>query len=53
MQGNVVHAKELARRHGDKLVATSCNPGNLKTDLQRHLPSWQHWFIVRPAAYLA
>ncbi|KZV62189.1 NAD(P)-binding protein [Peniophora sp. CONT] len=35
--GNVLFANELARRHGDILVSTSVNPGNLKTDLQRHL----------------
>ncbi|KAI0318779.1 NAD(P)-binding protein [Amylostereum chailletii] len=35
--GNVVQAKELARRYGDKLVSTSVNPGNLKSELQRHM----------------
>ncbi|KAI0310170.1 NAD(P)-binding protein [Amylostereum chailletii] len=34
---NVVQAKELARRYGDKLVSTSVNPGNLKSELQRHI----------------
>ncbi|KAJ7925904.1 NAD-binding protein [Mycena leptocephala] len=37
--GNVVFSNELARRYGDKgIVSTSGNPGNLKTDLQRHTP---------------
>ncbi|KAJ7110090.1 NAD(P)-binding protein [Mycena epipterygia] len=36
---NVVLSNELARRYGDKgLVSASGNPGNLKTDLQRHTP---------------
>jgi len=36
--GNVIHARELAKRYGDQgLVATSCNPGNLWTDLQRNV----------------
>jgi len=39
--GNVVVARELARRHGDKIVSTSLNPGNIDSDLQRHLPQWQ------------
>ncbi|KAH9970071.1 NAD-P-binding protein [Russula compacta] len=39
--GNVVVARELARRHGDKIVSMSLNPGNIKTDLQRHMPWWQ------------
>ncbi|TDL27094.1 NAD-binding protein [Rickenella mellea] len=38
--GNVAFARELARRYGDQgIVSTSLNPGNLKTDLQRHVPS--------------
>ncbi|KAJ6581090.1 NAD(P)-binding protein [Mycena capillaripes] len=36
---NIVLSNELARRYGDKgIVSTSANPGNLKTDLQRHTP---------------
>ncbi|KAG9309544.1 hypothetical protein JVU11DRAFT_10522 [Chiua virens] len=39
--GNVVVALELARRYGeDGIVSTSLNPGNIKSDLQRHLPSF-------------
>ncbi|KAI0058525.1 NAD(P)-binding protein [Artomyces pyxidatus] len=38
---NVVVARELARRYGDKIVATSLNPGNLRTELQKHLPWFQ------------
>ncbi|KAH8115062.1 NAD-binding protein [Phellopilus nigrolimitatus] len=35
--GNVVVARELARRYADEgIVSISVNPGNLKTDLQRH-----------------
>jgi len=40
--GNVVAALELARRYGNQgIVSTSLNPGNIKTDLLRHLP----WFV--------
>ncbi|KAJ7151440.1 NAD(P)-binding protein [Mycena crocata] len=36
---NIVVSNELARRYGDKgIVSVSLNPGNLKTDLQRHTP---------------
>ncbi|ETW78254.1 hypothetical protein HETIRDRAFT_411342 [Heterobasidion irregulare TC 32-1] len=44
--GNVVFAKELARRYGDKgIVSTSVNPGNLKTELQRHLDPISRFLI--------
>ncbi|KAF6760959.1 hypothetical protein DFP72DRAFT_881900 [Ephemerocybe angulata] len=36
--GNVIIANEFARRYGDEgLVSCSVNPGNLQSDLQRHL----------------
>jgi len=36
--GNVVVATELTRRYGDRgIVSISLHPGNIKTDLQRHL----------------
>ncbi|KDR82948.1 hypothetical protein GALMADRAFT_220948 [Galerina marginata CBS 339.88] len=36
--GNVLFANELARRYGDQgIISTSLNPGNLRSDLQRHL----------------
>ena len=47
-QGNVVMARELARRYGDKIVSTSLHPGSIRTDLQRHLPWWQEVVLVRP-----
>ena len=37
----------MSTRYGDKLVVTAVNPGNLKSDLQRHLSSWQHAAVVR------
>jgi hypothetical protein len=43
----VVVARELARRYGDKIVSTSLNPGNIRTDLQRHMPRWQLSIVVR------
>ncbi|KAJ3510901.1 hypothetical protein NLJ89_g4415 [Agrocybe chaxingu] len=37
--GNILVANELTRRYGDQgIVASSVNPGNLRSDLQRHLP---------------
>ncbi|KAF8595287.1 NAD-binding protein [Ceratobasidium sp. AG-I] len=36
--GNVLFANELAKRYGDQgIISVSLNPGNLKTELQRHL----------------
>jgi retinol dehydrogenase-12 len=41
LKGNVVVARELARRYGDKIVSTSLHPGTVRTELVRHLP----WFL--------
>lgn len=66
--GNVLHAKEFARRYGGEgIISVVCipglapcglfrrsvmlirvqslNPGNLTTDLQRHVPGWQMLII--------
>ncbi|KAH9028045.1 NAD(P)-binding protein [Lactarius deliciosus] len=52
--GNVVVARELARRYGDKIVSTSLNPGSIRTDLLRHQPGWRnalvHW-LMYPVSY--
>ncbi|KAI0058523.1 NAD-P-binding protein [Artomyces pyxidatus] len=40
--GNAVVARELARRYGDKIVSTSLNPGNLRSNLGQHLHRIQH-----------
>ncbi|KAF8266753.1 NAD(P)-binding protein [Lactarius quietus] len=45
--GNVVVARELARRHGDKIVSTSLHPGNIRTDLLRHISWWKNALYVR------
>ncbi|KAI5117265.1 hypothetical protein M0805_000996 [Coniferiporia weirii] len=38
--GDIVISRELARRYGDQgIISISLNPGNLKTDLQRHIQS--------------
>jgi len=43
---NVVVSNELARRYADKgIVSTALNPGNLKTDLQRHLHPIVHYLL--------
>ena len=46
-QASVVVARELARRHGDKIVSTSLHPGNIRTDLQRHMSGWLNTLLVR------
>ncbi|KAG8528068.1 uncharacterized protein KY384_006984 [Bacidia gigantensis] len=44
--GNVLYAKEFARRFKDNnVISTSLDPGNLKTDLQRHLNGLQALII--------
>ena len=44
----VLFSRELAKRYGDQgIVSVSLNPGNLKTDLQRHLTSGRQKAIVR------
>ncbi|KJA17447.1 hypothetical protein HYPSUDRAFT_206169 [Hypholoma sublateritium FD-334 SS-4] len=44
--GNVVFSNELARRYGAQgIVSTSLNPGNLDSDLMRHISSWQHSLV--------
>ncbi|RXW24428.1 hypothetical protein EST38_g1426 [Candolleomyces aberdarensis] len=41
--GNAIFAKELARRYGDQgIVSTDLNPGNLASDLGRHLGRIEH-----------
>lgn len=53
--GNIVVAQELAKRYGaDGIMTASVNPGNLKTDLQRHLTGIQKWLtdaILYPAPF--
>ncbi|TFY63928.1 hypothetical protein EVG20_g6134 [Dentipellis fragilis] len=35
---NVVFARELGRRYGDQgIISTAVNPGNIRSELQRHL----------------
>lgn len=53
--GNILVAKEFSRRYADRgIVFTSLNPGNLKTDLQRHWGSvgikLTEWMLY-PASY--
>ncbi|KAH0836337.1 hypothetical protein J3R83DRAFT_7889 [Lanmaoa asiatica] len=51
-QGNVVVALELARQYGDQgIVSTSLNPGNIKSDLQRHLPRFVQTIINHAILY--
>ncbi|KDR76849.1 hypothetical protein GALMADRAFT_96456 [Galerina marginata CBS 339.88] len=44
--GDVVFARELARRYGDKkIVSISLNPGNINTNLQRNVTGFQKKMI--------
>jgi retinol dehydrogenase-12 len=52
---NVYLASEFANHHSKAgIVSVSWNPGNLKTELQRHTPSWQSTmfkWILYPAIF--
>ncbi|KAI0310797.1 NAD(P)-binding protein [Amylostereum chailletii] len=51
--GNVVVARELARRYGHQgIVSISVNPGNLRTELQRYLTGARK-FIISQILYPA
>ncbi|RAR11721.1 retinol dehydrogenase 12 [Stemphylium lycopersici] len=44
--GNVLHALEYQRRFGGEgVVSVSLNPGNLQSELGRHMPAWQRFFL--------
>jgi len=44
--GNFLHAVEYARRHADdNIISVAMNPGNLDSDLWRHLPAPVLWFL--------
>ena len=46
--GNVLFARELARRYGDQgIVSTSLNPGNIRTELARYMKGLQARIVVR------
>ncbi|KAI5117021.1 hypothetical protein M0805_000005 [Coniferiporia weirii] len=51
--GNLITALELARRYGDQgIVSIPINPGNIKTEMQRHMSPFQRWttnLILYPA----
>ncbi|QRW13834.1 short chain dehydrogenase [Ceratobasidium sp. AG-Ba] len=53
--GNVLFSNELAKQYGDQgIISVSLNPGNLKTELGRHLTRLHIWlleFILYPASY--
>ncbi|USP77509.1 hypothetical protein yc1106_04783 [Curvularia clavata] len=41
--GNILHALEYRRRYGgDGIVSITLHPGNLDSELSRHLSSWQY-----------
>lgn len=40
-------SNEFAKRYGDQgIISTAVNPGNLDSDLLRHLPWWQATYMV-------
>jgi retinol dehydrogenase-12 len=46
--GNVLVARESARRHADKgILVNAVHPGWIGTELQRHAPAMQQWISVR------
>ncbi|KAJ7506031.1 NAD-P-binding protein [Mycena galericulata] len=46
----VVWARELAKRYGDNgIISISLNPGNLRTEIQRHQSALAAFFFVRIA----
>ncbi len=48
-QANVVFSNELHRRYVEQgIVSVSLYPGNLKTDLQRHIPKIEAALTARP-----
>ncbi|KZV61498.1 NAD(P)-binding protein [Peniophora sp. CONT] len=44
--GNALFAREMAKRYGDKIVSVAVNPGNLRTELTRHMSAWQRAAIT-------
>ncbi|TFK40855.1 NAD(P)-binding protein [Crucibulum laeve] len=54
--GNVVFSNEMARRYGDQgIISMSVNPGNLRSDIQRHVSktkaSLVDFIFYYPVAY--
>ncbi|KAI5477915.1 short-chain dehydrogenase/reductase SDR family protein [Pseudohyphozyma bogoriensis] len=50
--GNILVSNLLAREHSDVLVSCALHPGGMKTELQRHTPSWQQTmadYVLHPA----
>jgi NAD(P)-dependent dehydrogenase (short-subunit alcohol dehydrogenase family) len=38
--GNILFAKELARRYNDKIVSLAIHPGIVRTEVTRNMPAW-------------
>jgi len=52
--GNIVVARELARRYGDKIVSTSLHPGYIRSDVLRHMSGWRNtliYWMMYPTPY--
>ncbi|KAF8885697.1 hypothetical protein CPB84DRAFT_125022 [Gymnopilus junonius] len=50
---NVLFSDELARRYGEQgIVSTAVNPGNLRSDLQRHISAVEN-FVLKAILYPA
>ncbi|KAL0066450.1 short-chain alcohol dehydrogenase [Marasmius tenuissimus] len=52
---NIAFATEFSRRYGNKgIVSTSCSPGFIRTELQRHWTGPRAWvanYLLRPTPY--
>ncbi|KAJ8079118.1 short-chain alcohol dehydrogenase [Marasmius tenuissimus] len=49
---NIVFMTEFSRRYGDKGIAsTAVNPGNIRSELQRHWGGLQTWIVDRLLLY--
>ncbi|KAF8810940.1 hypothetical protein BYT27DRAFT_7208949 [Phlegmacium glaucopus] len=53
--GNIHVSNEFSKRYGEQgIVSTSLNPGNIKTDLQRHVSPSRYFVkaaLIRPVSY--
>jgi len=47
VQGNILFSNELFRRYADEgIISTSIHPGNLRSDLYRHMSRIENFVVV-------
>jgi len=50
--GNILLSNELARQYGDQgIVSTALNPGNIRSDIQRHLSAVERFILTTLILY--